>query len=244
MRDQFRRICGLLKDWLSDLTSDDWLLAAVSGKKSLTIRVQHILEGPRSSPASGRLWTSFMVLAASLCAMGLALAQARPGDSPLGKGKDKPTANAKGPVPVQRRTIRGTVTSQAGGPVAKATVYWYAHPRPRTIYGVSPPVMPRGLDRKPVEREELISKLATDETGRFASSAELDTGRYYEDPRIVVLADGAGLVSRYVRKGENELVLKLHPEIMVKGRLLTPSGTPAQGVRVSVFRILGESSAE
>ena len=197
--------------------------------------MKHILEGPRTSPASGRLWTSFMVLAASLCVMGLALAQARPGDSTRGKGKDKPTAKAEGPVPVPRRTIRGTVTSQAGGPVTKATVYWYAHPKPRTIYGVSPPVMPRGHDRKPVEREELIAKLATDEAGRFASSAELDPGRYYEDSRIVVLADGAGLMSRYVRKGETEVVLKLHPEVIDQGPppdALGHAGTRRPGVRI------------
>ena len=98
MRDRFRRIPGSLLAVLADLTRDEWLLAAVSGKKSLTIRVKHILEGPRSSPTSGRLWTSFAVLAATLCVVGTALAQSRPGGSPRGKGRAKPTARRRRPA--------------------------------------------------------------------------------------------------------------------------------------------------
>ena len=78
MRDRIRRTCGFLLAGCSDLTHDDWLLAAVSGKRSLATRVKHILEGPRTSPTSGRLWTAFAATAATLCVVGLALAQARP----------------------------------------------------------------------------------------------------------------------------------------------------------------------
>ena len=94
--------CGSLLAVLADLTRDDWLLAAVSGKRSLATRVKHILEGPRSSPTSGRLWTAFAVMAATLCVIGLALAQARP-ESSTAQGEGKPKATAKrrsGPVPL------------------------------------------------------------------------------------------------------------------------------------------------
>lgn len=236
MRDRPWRMGGRFLSVLADLTRDEWLLAAVSGRKSLTTRVKHILEGPRTSPSPGRLWAAVVALAAVLCVFGLALAQARPGNAPRKEDEGRPKAS--------RRTLRGTVMNPEGGPAANATVYWYAYPKPRLSYGVEPPVMPRGYERNPVEREELIAKLATDEAGRFASSADLDPGHYFEGSRIVVLARGAGVHSRYVKKGETEVAARLHPEVVIKGRLLTPSGTPARGVRVSLMSVHGEASTE
>jgi 5-hydroxyisourate hydrolase-like protein (transthyretin family) len=229
---------GRLLSGLAELARDDWLLAAVSGRKSLATRVQHILDGPRTSPATGGLWTAFAVVAASLCAVGLALAQAPPEDARRGR-----SGGAPAPSP-PLRTIRGTVTSQAGEPVANATVYWYAYPKPRLSYAVEPPIMPRGHVRKPAEREELVARLATDAAGRFESSAELDPGRYYPGSWLVVLAKGAGLLTRYVKPGQAEVSLKLQPEVVIEGRLLTPGGTPAPGVRVSLMSLYGPSSAE
>ena len=78
--------------------------------------------------------------------------------------------------------------TQAGEPVVKAAVLWYSYPKPRLSYAVDPPIMPRGHVLKATEREELIAKLTTDDTGRFESSAELDPGRYYPNSRLVVLA--------------------------------------------------------
>ena len=95
MRDRLRRIPGSLLAALADLTRDEWLLAAVSGKKSLAIRVKHILEGPRSSPRSGRLWTAFAATAATLCVVGLALAQARPESTMRDREKSEPQGQGK-----------------------------------------------------------------------------------------------------------------------------------------------------
>jgi hypothetical protein len=241
MRDRLRRTGGTFLCVLAELTGDDWLLAAVSGKRSLANRVKHILDGPHSSPASGRLWTAVAVTAAILCVVGLALAQARPKSSPREqKNSGRPDVSQT----AARRTIRGSVTTQAGEPVANATVFWYAYPKPRLSYGVDPPIMPRGHDRKPGEREELVAKLTTGQAGRFQSSAELDPGRYFDGSRVVVLAQGAGFTSRYVKKGETEVFVKIHPEVLIRGRLLTPSGAPARGARVSLLSIYGETMAE
>ena len=83
--------------------------------------------------------------------------------------------------------------------------------------------MPRGHDRKPIEREELVARLATDAAGRFESSAELDPGRYYPGSRLVVLATDAGLMSRYVREGEAEVSLKVHPEVVIRAACSRPA---------------------
>src|SRR3954447_6617943 len=123
MRDRLGRTFRFLLAGLVELTRDDWLLAAVSGRRSLAIRVKHILDGPRTGPNSGRLWTAIAAMVATLCVVGLALTQGRPENSPRERnGETQDTAKSRVAQLAVRRTIRGTVTWRAGEPVAKATV--------------------------------------------------------------------------------------------------------------------------
>jgi len=180
-----------------------------------------------------------------LAVAGLALAQARPEISRTESGEhegpvmqkrpDEKTEESRAP----RQTIRGTVTGADGKPSARATVFWYGYRKPRVSYAVDPPIMPKGREVQPADREQLLVKGATDAAGRFELAASLDPGCYFEESRLIVLAEGAGVLSRRLKKAETEVALVLASEVVIKGRLLTPAGQPAAGARVSLLSLWG-----
>ncbi len=221
-------------------------LAAVSRRGDLVGRVRHILDDQRRSPRSGRCWTCLAASLMVLAVAGLALAQARPAisrmesgqheDPDMKKRQDEKTEESRAP----RQTIRGTVTAPDGKPSARATVFWYGYRKPRVSYAVDPPIMPKGREVQPADREQLLVKGVTDAAGRFEFAANLDPGRYFEESRLIVLAEGAGVLSGRVKKGE--VALALAPEVVIHGRLLTPAGQPAAGARVSLLSLWGATT--
>ena len=51
---------------------------------------------------------------------------------------------------------------------------------------------------------------------------------------LLATAPRAGMVSQAVKADAAEVTLRLGPEVVIHGRLLTPSGMPATGVRVTL----------
>ena len=226
---------------LRELTRDDWLLAAVSSRCGLTTRVQHILNGPRPNPLLGRCWTCMTVLLAAAAAIGLAMAQSRPPAT-------TPARDERSGLPPMTNTtsrptdaLRGTVNTLDGKPAANATVLWIGDRKPILNYATDPPIVPKGKELRTADREQVLGRTATDRSGRFQFSASLDPGRFYPDSRVVVLAEGWGLFTRHVKSGETEVALTVTPEVVIKGRLLSTSGTPAAGARVTLQSLSGET---
>ena len=79
----------------------------------------------------------------------------------------------------------------------------------------------------------------TNAGGRFELVADFD-GEGYPGRTVIVKAAGAGLsgrtfLSETVKEGSGEderLTFKLRPTATIEGRLLTPAGAPAVGVKV------------
>ena len=100
--------------------------------------------------------------------------------------------------------------------------------------------LPKDDDRG---RNPVIATLAraqTDGQGRFSLSADFDANEYIRfngiESMIVAMAPGAGMMSKNVKPSEpvTEVSLQLPPETLIHGRLLTPGGQPAAGVRVAL----------
>ena len=136
----------------------------------------------------------------------------------------------------RKHAIKGLVLSPDGKPVSSATVYWLGYPR----FQRNRHAMPRGwYKEKPETREKMLALGKTNAGGRFELVADFD-GEGYPGRMVIVKTVGAGLsgqnfVSETVKEesGEGErLTFKLRPTATIEGRLLTPAGAPAVGVKV------------
>jgi hypothetical protein len=238
MSDPWRQRLDFRLARFADDAREAWLLSAVSRRSGLPGRIRHLLEGPGSSPISGRGWSLGAMLLTALLAGCLALAQARPTPPP------RPTEAAPWEADDVPTKLSGSVSNADGNPAAGAAVLWIGYRKPRVSYAVEPPIMPRGRVERPTDREEVVGESTTGADGRFRFAIKLDPGRFYPHTRIVVLARGSGLCTRSIRPDEHEITLKLVREAPVSGRLLTPVGAPAAGARVSLVSLHGESPAE
>jgi len=137
--------------------------------------------------------------------------------------------------PSRKHAIKGLVLSPDGKPVSSATVYWLGTPR----FQRERMAMPRGYKEKPENREKMLALGTTNAGGRFELVADFD-GEGYPGRTVIVKAAGAGLsgrtfVSETVKEGsgkDERLTFKLRPTTTIEGRLLTPAGAPAVGVKV------------
>ncbi|MFI5461021.1 MAG: M56 family metallopeptidase, partial [Isosphaerales bacterium] len=258
---------------LSELACDDWVLgtglpaadyaesllglvpqrgaplalAAVSSRRGLFGRIQHILDERRSSPIVGKRWACASGLAMVLAASALALAQSRPAVSKGQRAQkdetEKVIASKTDPVSNQAatktRTIRGTVLGPDGKPFSGATVFWVGQRKPP----VSFVAMPKDVGHSRLNKTDVIARAVSDSNGRFSLSADVDPDRYvrYNGWVINLLARAprAGMVSEAVNADVTEVTLKLAPEVVIRGRLLTPSGMPAAGARVTLTGFTG-----
>ena len=217
-------------------------LAAVSSRGGLVRRVRHILTEHHENPVVGKRWGLLTGAIILLAASAVALAQTRPAVSVRAQG-DAPETTVS-PVPDRtskdtasmKHTIRGTVLGPDGKPAKDATVIWAGNRKPPVPYVA----LPKDDDRS---RNPVIATLArtqTDAQGRFSLSADFDTADYIRyngiESMVVAMAPGAGMVSKNLKPTEplTELGLQLPPETLIHGRLLTPSGQPAAGVRVAL----------
>ncbi len=217
-------------------------LAAVSSRGGLVARVRHILAEHHENPVVGKRWGLVTGTLMLLAASAVALAQARPaasgraqGDALQTKASPAPDRTSKDTAST-KRTIRGTVLGPDGKPANDATVIWAGNRKPRVPYVA----IPKDDDQS---RNPVIATLAraqTDGQGRFSLSADFDANEYIRfngiESMIVAMAPGAGMMSKNVKPTEalTEVSLQLPPETLIHGRLLTPSGQPAAGVRVAL----------
>jgi len=263
---------------LSELACDDWVLgtglpaadyaesllglvpqrgaslalAAVSSRRGLFGRIQHILDERQSSPVVGKRWACASAVAVVLAASALALAQSRPAVSKGQRAQkdetEKVIASKTDPVSNQAatktRTIRGTVLGPDGKPFSGATVFWVSHPKA----ALHPLAIPRDQKAKQSTRADVLGETRTDPNGRFSLVADFDPDRYYHQDGfnavLLVKTPGMGMLAHFVKAGATEVTLRLAPEVVIRGRLLTPSGMPAAGVRVTLDDFFNDEMTE
>ena len=195
--------------------------------------MKHILEERHSSPTIGRGWGLLALAFTLLLSSALALAQA--GSAPSRDQKtDKevisPSNHQVRKEPVgMKRTVHLEVQGPDGKPVADALVFWLGTTKPPLGYVALPHDDP--ARRGP--RLKVLARTQTDEQGRRDMTAEFDSGD--DSPtQFIVTAPGFGICPRTVREtpAESTVKITMAPEVLIHGRLLTPAGAPAVGVRV------------
>ena len=134
-------------------------------------------------------------------------------------------------------TVAGKVLDPEGKPLKGATVYWIGN---RKSQAKLPFVaLPRGF-KDAAGRIETIARGETDADGSFRLAAAFDEDRYAKFDgvfvHLVVQAPGFGMLGRQLEAKDlgRDLALQLPREQVIRGRLITPGGMPAEGVRVAL----------
>jgi beta-lactamase regulating signal transducer with metallopeptidase domain len=223
-------------------------LAAVSSERGLFGRIQHIMDERRSSPFVGNRWAFLSAVAMVLAASALALAQNRPSKSTAQSAEpnddlrsvytSKSGAETREEI-AMKHTIRGTVQRANGQTIEGATVLLVAYTKPP----VHRAMMPRDRQDQQEPRDVILAKTDTGAGGRYLLPANIDPNGF-DSLQVVALASGFGLDSIYLKKYDETLEAsqldtallthRLLPQVAIHGRLLTPSGLPASGVRVTL----------
>ena len=232
-------------------------LAAVSSRRGLVGRVRHILEDHRISAVVGTRWAIASALTMVLAASAIALAQTRslrsqaPTSQPDEQSKiahNKKSENSTNPV--AGHTIRGSVLDSGDKPVAGASVFLVGYTR----LGISANVtlMDHG-DRRNEPHDVLLASDDTGTDGRFTLAADVKPEEL-ASLLILVFARGFGPHAHYLKKFRQTLdasqldttvaTLRLAPVVPIRGRLLTPSGMPAAGVRVTLNMVHGNETQD
>ncbi len=208
-------------------------LAAVSSQSGLAGRMQHILGDRRSSPTIGTGWALLALACTMLASSALALAQA--GSAPAGEPKARnavtspPNVQPRKEPGGMKRTVHLTVQGPDGKPVANAMVLWLGASKSALARGALPHDDPERMG----PRFKVLAKAQTDAQGHQDMSAEFDSGD--DSPtQFIVTAPGFGICPHIVQEtlAESTVKMTLAPEVLIHGRLLTPAGAPAAGVRV------------
>ncbi len=230
-----RRCCSLVPQRRTALA-----LSAVSSRRGLIGRVRHILDERRIVPVAGRRWTFAGAVIVALAVSTIALARTRP-SAP----KDEKSAGhrpASGPAPSKpaapRRVIRGQVLKPDGSPAAGTRVFSFGQRKAQLPISA----LPRSQRADPKPYLETLAESSTDAAGRFEVVADFDPNQYVHEEgfalNLLVAFPGAGLLVPRIKDDATEVTLRLPPQVTIRGRLLTPSGTPAAGVRVALQTIL------
>jgi beta-lactamase regulating signal transducer with metallopeptidase domain len=215
-------------------------LAAVTGRRGLVGRVRHILDERHASPFIGKRWAWLSAGAVILAAATLALAQTRPeltrkDTTNLGAVNSASTraAAGEGGSAMKNRTIRGTVIGPDGKPASGATVLWLGQPKRPVAHVALPRDHPQANQ---TGHPEVVARSETGPDGSFTLAGEFDRTRYelFNGWQAVLLVKfpGAGILVQKFEDVMSDVTLRLEPEVVVHGRLLTPSGKPAPGVRI------------
>ena len=81
-------------------------------------------------------------------------------------------------------------------------------------------------------------------TAAFSLSADFDPKRYERDITLVARATGLGILSQSIKPDDATVTLRMPAEVVIHGRLLTPGGSPAQGVRVTLNGFYNDQQPE
>ncbi len=208
-------------------------LAAVSSRCGLAGRMKHILGDRRSSPTIGTGWAVLALACTLLASSALALAQA--GSAPAGDPKAQnavtspPNVQPRKEPGGMKRTVHLTVQDPDGKPVANAMVLWLGASKSALAHGALPHDDPERMG----PRFKVLARGQTDAQGHQDMSAEFVSGD--DSPtQLVVTAPGLGICPQTVQDAlaDSTVKMTLAPEVLIHGRLLTPAGAPAAGVRV------------
>ncbi len=227
-------------------------MSALSSQRALPRRIRHILAERHSSPMVGSCWAWVSAVAMILVTSAVALGQSRPPvknqssqlqDDARYSGTSKVSA-ATPNVKATRHSVSGTVLGPDGRPVSGAAVVWIGHRKPPLPHRA----LPEDQKARPAIGAEVLGEARTDTSGRFSLAAEFDPDRYEHDngfdANLLVRAPGLGMLSRLVKVGVTEVALRLAPEVVIRGRLVAPSGVPAAGVRVTLKHFFNDDHTE
>ena len=175
-----------------------------------------------------------------LAASALALAQTRPVAKHLNsKLRDDAPGPSKGLLAtpketLKRRSVGGTVLGPDGKPVSSAAVSWVSFPKAN----LNPRAIPKDQQARSSNKADVLGETQTEANGRFSLAADFDPNRYNHldglNVILLVKAPGMGMLAHMVKVGTTDIALRLPPEVVIRGRLLTPGGIPAAGVRVTL----------
>ncbi len=137
----------------------------------------------------------------------------------------------------QKHTIKGVVLAPDGKPLVGAEVFWIGQREFEAIANA----MPKRFKDKPDDFTRRLAQTTTDSKGRFELSAEFDV-KLFTGRSLVVNAKGIGISGRVFAGetlkeglGENEqLKFQLRTPVTIEGRLLSPAGAPAKGVKIAL----------
>ena len=138
----------------------------------------------------------------------------------------------------RRRVIRGQILKPDGGPAAGAHVLSIGQRKAQLPISA----MPRSQRANPKPYPETLADTHADSAGRFEVVADFDPDLYLHEEgfavNLLVASPDAGLLAPRIGDDATEVTIQLPPQVTIRGRLLTPSGTPAAGVRVALRMIL------
>src|SRR5208283_4928021 len=112
---------------------------------------------------------------------------------------------------------------------ANAMVLWLGASKSALVRGALPHDDPERMG----PRFKVLARAQTDAQGHQDMSAEFGSGD--DSPtQLIVTAPGFGICPHTVQEilADSTVKMTLAPEVLIHGRLLTPAGTPAAGVRV------------
>jgi RNA polymerase sigma factor (sigma-70 family) len=185
-------------------------------------------------------WATLWVLVISLFSLGAgllarqALAQNKDNEraKPADKGKQLPGTQGK-TAPGSRRgngshgmIFAGRVLDDAGKPVIAAQV--------------AVVVQPKAVWRRTAYRQEVLVQGQTDRQGRFHLAAREASTEQFLDLYLLAGGKGYGLGYHqlpYSANKQKEVVLRLQPEQVLRGRLFDIQGRPAAKVRARVVQV-------
>jgi RNA polymerase sigma factor (sigma-70 family) len=196
-----------------------------------------------------KIVAAFLLLSAGLLAAGTGALTA------TGKGeKETPPAAEHGPGvkdakesdrtaddkrSPDEQTVRCVVRDKAGKPVADAHVYWMSATTVATVTSIKAlPKAQCGYIKRVVAEGKTDAKGNCGLRGRPTGTEGRDSWS------LAAVAPGCGLSGKTrfdlpgkVTDDQAPLTITLHPEVKIKGQLVTPGGAPAPGVRVRLNSI-------
>ena len=213
------------------------ILAAVSGRRGLVGRVRHILDETHPSPVIGKRWARLSAGGVILAASTLALAQSRPEptrkDTSDGGGLNSARHSRGG---WRQREPRRIGAARFGAPWdrpgRKASLRrangapGLGQPKRPVAHVALPQDHPQA--NRVVGHPEMLARSETGPDGSFILAGEFDRARYelFNGWQAVLLVKfpGAGILVQKFEDEMTDVTLRLEPEVVVHGRLLTPSG--------------------
>jgi len=158
------------------------------------------------------------------------------------------TVTVKKGIPMPRQddskfAVSGRVLRPDGLPAAGATVDWVGHFSTRDSHDHFGGPYPGWTELPDTFRT--IGHAVADRDGRYAIAADLDW-TWLQAPGPVAWAPGFALAGRTLGYGFRNWDVTLAPAVKIKGRLLTPDGGPAAGIKVDLatFTNIPEESAK